>query len=135
MPSPTCPIRCLAESLLPPRALPIEPFPQTEPLPIFRQALSDVRSCSPEEALEAVAKGLQTHSQRFWSAVLSPGCEPLREHPREVVKDISRWRDSSEIKVSLICRRQRTPDSGFWGNQFRVHTSPALTPLEGLRGD
>ena len=99
------------------------------------QRVSDARGCGPEEALEALAKELQTPSQRFWSTVLFPWCGPLREHYREVVKDISRGRDFSEIKSSLIYRRQRTPDAGFLGDQFRVHTSQALTLFEHFPGN
>jgi hypothetical protein len=98
------------------------------------QRVSDARGCSPEEALEALAKELQTPSQRFWSTVLFPWCGPWREHYREVVKDRSGCRDFSEIKSSLIYWRQRTPDSGFLGKQFRVHTPQALALFERSRG-
>jgi hypothetical protein len=98
------------------------------------QRVSDARGCSPEEALEALAKELQTPSQRFWSTVLFPWCGPWREHYREVVKDLSGCRDFSEIKSSLIYWRQRTPDSGFLGKQFRVHTPQALALFERSRG-
>jgi hypothetical protein len=98
------------------------------------QRVSDARGCSPEEALEALAKELQTPSQGFWSTVLFPWCGPWREHYREVVKDLSGCRDFSEIKSSLIYWRQRTPDSGFLGKQFRVHTPQALALFERSRG-
>jgi len=105
------------------------------PLPkSLAQRVSDARGCSPEEALEALAKELQTPSQRFWSTVLFPWCGPWREHYREVVKDLSGCRDFSEIKSSLIYWRQRTPDSGFLGKQFRVHTPQALALFERSRG-
>jgi hypothetical protein len=51
-----------------------------------------------------------------------------------VVKDLSGCRDFSEIKSSLIYWRQRTPDSGFLGKQFRVHTPQALALFERSRG-
>jgi hypothetical protein len=98
------------------------------------ERICDARGCSPEEALERLAKELQTPSQRFWSTVLFPGCGPLRERYREVVKDLSGCRDLSEIKSSLVYWRQRTPYSGFLGKQFRVHTSQALTLFERLSG-
>lgn len=101
----------------------------------FAQRVCDARGCSLEEALEALAKELQTPSQRFWSAVLYPWCGALRTHHREVVKDISRGRDMAEVKSSLIYWRQRTPDAGFLGDQFRVHTSHALALFERLRQD
>ena len=106
----------------------------SSPTKSLAQRVSDARGCSPEEALEALAKELQTPSQRFWSTVLFPWCGPLREHYLEVVKDISRGRDFSEIKSSLIYWRQRTPDAGFLGDQFRVHTSQALALFERFRG-
>jgi len=92
--------------------------------------MSEARDFSSEEALDLLAKELQTPSQRFWSTVLFPWCGPLREHYRDVVKDISRGHDLSEIKSSLIYWRQRTPDAGFLGNQFRVHSSQALRLFE-----
>jgi hypothetical protein len=49
-----------------------------------------------------------------------------------VVKDISRGHDLSEIKSSLIYWRQRTPNAGFLGEQFRVHSSQALRLFERL---
>jgi len=108
-------------------------MPSSPPKTLLER-VCDARGCSAEEALEALAKELQTPSQRFWSTVLFPWCGPLREHYREVVKDISRGRDFSEIKSSLIYWRQRTPDTGFLGDQFRVHTAQALTLFERLRG-
>ena len=104
----------------------------SSPPKTFAERISEARDCNLEEALEALAKELQTPSQRFWSTVLFPWCGPLREHYRDVVKDISRGHDLSEIKSSLIYWRQRTPDAGFLGNQFRVHTSHALRLFERL---
>ena len=104
----------------------------SSPPKTFAQRFSEARDCSPEEALEALAKELQTPSQRFWSTVLFPWCGPLREHYRDVVKDISRGHDLSEIKSSLIYWRQRTPNAGFLGEQFRVHSSQALRLFERL---
>ena len=98
----------------------------------FAELMSEARDCSPEEALEALAQELQTPSQRFWSTVLFPWCGPLREHYLDVVKDISRGHNLGEIKSSLIYWRQRTPDAGFLGNQFRVHSSQALRLFERL---
>jgi hypothetical protein len=98
----------------------------------FAELMSEARDCSPEEALAALAKELQTPSQRFWSTVLFPWCGPLREHYQDVVKDISRGHDLSEIKSSLIYWRQRTPNAGFLGNQFRVHSFQALRLFERL---
>jgi hypothetical protein len=98
------------------------------------ERICEARGCSPEEALDRLAKELQTPSQRFWSTVLFPWCGPWREHYREVVKDLSGCRDFSEIKSSLIYWRQRTPDSGFLGKQFRVHTPQALALFERSRG-
>jgi hypothetical protein len=98
----------------------------------FAQRISEARDCSPEEALDLLATELQTPSQRFWSTVLFPWCGPLREHYRDVVKDISRGHDLSEIKSSLIYWRQRTPNAGFLGEQFRVHSSQALRLFEQL---
>jgi len=108
------------------------------PLPTpksFLQRVSAARGCSPEEALARLAKELQTPSQRFWSTVLFPWCGPLREHYREVVKDLARGSDISEIKSSLIYWRHRSPNAGFLGAQFRVHTSQALSLFERLRGN
>ena len=95
--------------------------------------MSEARDCSPEEALEALAKELQTPSQRFWSTVLFPWCGPLREHYKEVVKDISRIHDLNEVRNTIIYWRQRTPNAGFLGQQFRVHTSQAVRLSERLR--
>ena len=102
----------------------------SSPPKTFAQRFSEARDCSPEEALEALAKELQTPSQRFWSTVLVPRCGPLREPYQDVVKDISRGHNLGEIKSSLIYWRQRTPDAGFLGNQFRVHSSQALRLFE-----
>ena len=102
----------------------------SSPPKTFAQRFSEARDCSPEEALEALAKELQTPSQRFLSTVLFPWCGPLREHYQDVVKDISRGRNLGEIKSSLIYWRQRTPDAGFLENQFRVHSSQALRLFE-----
>jgi hypothetical protein len=98
----------------------------------FAELMSEARDCSSEEALDLLAKELQTPSQRFWSTVLFPWCGPLREHYRDVVKDISRGHNLGEIKSSLIYWRQRTPDAGFLGEQFRVHSSQALRLFERL---
>jgi len=98
----------------------------------FAELMSEARDCSSEEALDLLAKELQTPSQRFWSTVLFPWCGPLREHYRDVVKDISRGHNLGEIKSSLIYWRQRTPDAGFLGEQFRVHSSQALRLFEQL---
>lgn len=105
----------------------------SSPPKTFAQRFSEARDCSPEEALEALAKELQTPSQRFWSTVLFPWCGPLREHYKEVVKDISRIHDLNEVRNSIIYWRQRTPNAGFLGQQFRVHTSQAVRLSERLR--
>jgi hypothetical protein len=98
----------------------------------FAELMSEARDCSSEEALDLLAKELQTPSQRFWSTVLFPWCGPLREHYQDVVKDISRGHNLGEIKSSLIYWRQRTPNAGFLGEQFRVHSSQALRLFERL---
>jgi hypothetical protein len=95
--------------------------------------ISQERGCSIEEALDVLAKALQTPSQRFWSTLLFPWCGPLREHYKEVVKDISRIHDLNEVRNTIIYWRQRTPNAGFLGQQFRVHTSQAVRLSERLR--
>jgi hypothetical protein len=97
------------------------------------QRISQERGCSAEEALDVLAKALQTPSQRFWSTLLFPWCGPLREHYEEVVKDISRIHDLNEVRNTIIYWRQRTPNAGFLGQQFRVHTSQAVRLSERLR--
>jgi hypothetical protein len=97
------------------------------------QRISQERGCSVEEALDVLANELQSPSQRFWSILLFPWCGPLREHYKEVVKDISRIHDLNEVRNSIIYWRQRTPNAGFLGQQFRVHTSQAVRLSERLR--
>ncbi len=90
------------------------------------ERIIEERDCSLDEALDALSNELQTPSQRFWSTMFFPWCGPLREHYREVVKDISHARDLNEIKSSIVYWRQRSPAAGFLGQQFRVHTSQTL---------
>ena len=94
------------------------------------ERVCDHRSCNPEAALGILAGDLLSTSQRFWTAVFSPWCDELREHHHEVVKDLARCKDYNEIRNSILYWRQRSPDSGFLGRQFRVHTSQALRIFE-----
>ena len=100
--------------------------PEASPRNTLVQRMTEARACSPEQALEILAKELLTPSQRFWGTLLTPWCGALREHYREVVNDFSRCRELNEIKNSVIYWRQRTPRTGFLGEQFRVHTAQAL---------
>ncbi len=101
----------------------------------FAQRVAEKHNCDSDAALNILARELQTPSQRFWSTLLSPGCGPLRDLYREVVKDISRCRDLSEIKTSILYWRQRSPETGFLGSQFRVHTAQALSTFDRYRTD
>lgn len=100
--------------------------PQVLPQKTLVQRVGEARGCTPEEALETIAKELRTPSQRFWGSVLAPWCGPFREHYREVVKDFSRCRNVDEVKTSVVYWRQRSLRTGFLGEQFRVHTAQAL---------
>lgn len=88
------------------------------------------RACVPEAALGVLAGEFLSPSQRFWSGVFAPWCAELREHHREVVKDLARCKDFNEMRNSILYWRQRSPDAGFLGRQFRVHTSQALRVFE-----
>jgi hypothetical protein len=101
----------------------------------FAQRVAEKHNCDSDAALNILARELQTPSQRFWSTLLSPGCGPLRDLYREVVKDISLCRDLSEIKTSILYWRQRSPETGFLGSQFRVHTAQALSTFDRYRTD
>ena len=100
--------------------------PAASPRKTLVQRMAEARACSPEEASKILATELRTPSQRFWGKVLAPWCGPLQEHYREVVNDFSRCRDLDDIKNSIVYWRQRTPRTGFLGEQFRVHTAQAL---------
>ncbi len=114
--------------------LPIPPRGHLSTMPApsrsFVQRVSEAHACSPEKALEILARELQSPSQRFWSTVLSPWCGPYRDHYREVVQDLSRCQGFSDIKTSVLYWRQRSPEVGFLGSQFRVHTGHALAVFE-----
>lgn len=90
------------------------------------ERVCQIRGCSPEAASEVLAREFLSPSQRFWAAVFGPWNAELREHHREVVKDLARCTDSAEIRNSILYWRQRSPASGFLGRQFRVHTALAL---------
>lgn len=96
----------------------------------FAQRVCEAHGCSPEAALAILARELLTPGQRFWGTLLRPWCGPYEAHYREVVTDFSRCRHLTEVKNSVVYWRQRTPESGFLGDQFRVHTSQAMNLFE-----
>ena len=100
----------------------------------FEQRICEARGCTPDEALAILARELRTPSQRFWAALLKPWCGLREAHYREVVGDFSRCRHLTEVKNSVVYWRQRTPESGFLGDQFRVHTSQAMALFERFSG-
>ena len=99
------------------------------------QRVAEKHGCETEAAIEILARELQTPSQRFWTKLSYPWSGPFRNRYREVVQDISRCRDLSEIKTSILYWRQRSPETGFLGSQFRVHTAQALSTFDRYRTD